>query len=136
MSIRIVGVLLVALGLLTVTGCWTTQSPQGGIKQVNQEFSLTVPSSNSVKQGGELSVVVTLNRGAYFKQDVVLVVRPEGLVVTPETVLIKASDKPDVTLRFAVPREAAIGKYRVIVKGTPETGETTKTEFVVDVVSQ
>jgi uncharacterized membrane protein len=127
------------LALMTVSGCWfggTKESAQGGIVPQDEGFSITVPKSNTVKQGADIAVTVSLNRGAYFKQDVDLDIKTDGISVTPTSVLIKASDKPDVKLQIAVSRDAAIGEYRVTVKGTPKTGEPASTEFTVKVVAQ
>lgn len=130
-------VIVMALALVTVLGCaGTRKSGQGGILPQDKEFSITVPTSIAIKQGADLSVTILLNRGAYFKQAVLLDIAVEGIFVTPSNVLVRASDKPDVQLHIAVPRDAAIGEYRVSVKGTPETGEPTSTSFTLKVVSQ
>jgi len=125
---------------ITVSGCWfssgTNVSPQGGIVPKDEEFSITVPTSNTVKQGAGVAVTISLDRGAQFKQDVQLDIKTEGISVTPINVLVKASDKPDVQLNIVVARDVAIGEYRVSVKGTPETGKPTSTEFTVKVVAQ
>ena len=111
-------------------------SPQGGIIPRDEGFSINVPSSNTIKQGEDKAVTVSLNRGAYFKQDVRLDIKTEGISVTPTNVLVKASDKSDVQLHIVVSSDAALGEYRVSVKGTPETGEPTSTEFTVKVVAK
>ena len=128
--------IVMTLALMTVCGCArTTMSPQGGILPQDKEFSITVPTSNTIKQGADLTVTILLNRGAYFKRDVLLDIAADGISVTPTNVLVRASDKPDVKLHIAVGRDAALGEYRVSVKGTPETGEPTTTAFTVKVVS-
>ena len=125
------------LALLTATGCSSTNvSSAGGVVPINEEFSITVPASATVKQGANPILTVTLNRGAYFKRDVQLDIKATGIAVTPSSILVKASDKPDVQLQVAVARDAAIGDYRVTVKGTPETGAATSTDFIVTVVGQ
>ncbi|HCE46043.1 MAG TPA: hypothetical protein DET40_21060 [Lentisphaeria bacterium] len=122
--------------LITVSGCWSTQnSSQGGIAPVNEEFSITVPSSSTIKQGEDATVDVTLNRGAAFKQDVQLDIKADGISVTPKYVLVKASDKPEVKVKIAAAKNAAIGEYPVNVKGTPASGKATSTEFKVKVVA-
>ena len=128
------------LALITVSGCWfggTKDSPKGGIVPQDEAFSITVPTSSTVKQGENLTVIVSLNRGAYFKRDVTLDinVKPEGVSVTPISVLVKASEKPEVNLQVLAARDAALGEYRVYVKGTPETGQPTSTETKVKVVA-
>ncbi len=124
--------------LLAASGCSsaTNVSSAGGIVPVNEEFSITVPATNTVKQGGNTAVTVLLNRGPYFKRDVQLDTKTDGISVTPGAILVKASDKPDVQLQVNVARDAAIGDYRVAVTGTPETGAPTSTAFIVNVVAQ
>jgi hypothetical protein len=79
---------------------------------------------------------IGLNRGAYFKRDVQLDVKAEGITVTPRSVLVRASDQPEVPLQIAASREAALGEYRVTVTGTPSTGKPAATLFIVKVVAQ
>jgi len=129
--------IVMLLALLTTAGCQSTNSSnQGGIAPINEEFSITVPSPNTVKQGGSNTVTVMLNRGAYFKQDVKLVLETKGIGLTPSSLLVKASDKPAVPIEVNVSRDAAIGDYRVTVTGTPEKGASTSTVFIVSVVAQ
>ncbi|OGV36561.1 MAG: hypothetical protein A2020_10180 [Lentisphaerae bacterium GWF2_45_14] len=125
------------LVLITASGCWSTkESDQGGISSGNQEFSIIVPSSTTVKQGDETTVTVSLKRGAYFKQDVKLDIEANGIGVKPNYVLIKASDVPDAKIRVIVGASAALGEYRVSVKGTPTTGNATSAVLIVKVVAQ
>ncbi len=92
--------------------------------------------NTEIKQGQTQSVTVSLERGDYFKQDVKLQIEAfTGISVEPTSVIIKASDKPDVQLRIAAPQNAALGEYGIRVLGTPETGEPTSTVFTVRVVS-
>ena len=100
-------------------------------------FKIAAPTfGTDIKQGETQNVTVSLERGEYFKQDVKLQIKAStGISVDPTSVIIKASDKPDVQLRIAVPKDAAIGEYRVSVKGIPKTGASTSTEFTVKVVS-
>jgi len=125
------------LALLTASGCQGTNvSSQGGIVPLNEAFSITVPTPNTIKQGGNTTIAVVLNRGAYFKRDVQLVLDTQGITVTPSSLLVKASDRPDPQFQVNVARDAAIGEYRVTVTGTPETGAPTSTVFIVKVVAQ
>lgn len=131
---------LTALALLALTsGCWTSGSrisPQGGIPPENEEFSITVPTATTLQQGADTIVVVLLNRGDYFKQDVQLDMSADGIGVIPTNVLVKASDRPEVKFQLVVPREAAIGSYRVTAKATPVSGRSATAAFTVAVVSQ
>ena len=125
------------LVLAVAAGCFSTkESRQGGIVPINEEFSITVPASNTLKQGAHKNIIISVNRGAYFKQDVQLYINTEGISVTPSYALVKASDKPEVHFQIAAARDAAIGEYRVSVKGMPMTGDPTSTVFTVKVLAQ
>jgi ABC-type Fe3+-hydroxamate transport system substrate-binding protein len=135
-NMKILVALLMMLALITTSGCWNTnESRQGGIAPVNEEFSITVPASSTVKQGAEATVIVSLNRGAYFKQDVLLALKAEGISVSPNSVLIRASDKPEAAIKVMTNKDTALGEYRVTVKGTPSTGLPASTVFIIEVVA-
>ena len=123
------------LSLVMVTGCTSTVSPQGGILPQDKEFTIAVPTHSTVKQGESIPVNISLNRGSFFKRNVQLEINSDGLGVTPNEVLIKASEKPEAQLQIAAPRDAALGEYRVYVNATPASGKTTSTEFTVKVVA-
>ena len=127
--------IVLTLALMAVSGC-KQQSPQGGESE-DERFKISVPgSAKKVKQGEVQTATVSLKRGDYFKQDVELQIKTTtGISIEPTKVWIKASDKPDEQLRITAAKNAAVGKYRVFVKGTPETGEPTSAEFNVKVVS-
>jgi uncharacterized membrane protein len=59
----------------------------------------------------------------------------EGITFDPAKVIVKTSDKPDVQLKIAVAKDAALGEYKVSVTGTPTTGEPASVEFNVKVVA-
>jgi len=81
-------------------------------------------------------VTITLNRGEYFKRDVTLDIKAsKGITVEPTQALVKGSEKPDVHLRITAAKDAALGEYKIFVKGTPTSGEATSTEITVKVVS-
>lgn len=123
------------LSLLIVSGCRSTGSPQGGTLPQNKEFSISVPTYSTVKQGESIPINISLKRGSFFKDDVQLMISSEGLVITPDTVLIKANEKPEAQLQVAATREAALGEYRVYINATPSAGKTTSTKFTVKVVA-
>ena len=127
--------IVLTLALMAVPGC-KQQSPQGGESE-DERFKISVPgSAKKVKQGEVQTATVSLKRGDYFKQDVKLQIKTTtGISIEPTKVWIKASDKPDVQLRITAAKDAALGEYRVFVKGTPETGEPISAEFNVKVVS-
>jgi uncharacterized membrane protein len=100
-------------------------------------FKIATPTfETKIKQGETESVTVSLHRGDYFKRDVTLEIKSsKGLGVEPTKVVVKANEKPDVHLRVTAAKDAALGEYKIYLKGTPETGEPTSTEFSVKVVS-
>ena len=126
--------ILTAVSLMTLIGC---MSPQGGGMTRSESFNIAAPTLETVlKQGDRTTVTVSLFRGKSFKRDVTLDFRPSrGISVDPTTALVRAGDTPKVQIQIAASEDAAIGVYRVYVKGTPETGESTSTEFKVKVVT-
>ena len=127
---------LTTLVLATVFGCEST-SPRGGGMAQDEGFKIVVPSTDTeIKQGEVQTVAVSLQRGEFFKRDVKLEIKPsKGISVDPTKALVKASAKPDLQLRISAAKDAALGEYRVYVKGTPESGEPTQVEFIVKVVA-
>ena len=124
------------LALAAMVGCQSS-SPRGGGMTKDVGFKIAVPTfSTEIKQGETQSVAVSLERGDYFKQDVTLKIEVStGLSVNPTSVMVKASDKPEVQLRITAAQNAAFGEYRVSVRGIPKTGEPTSTVFTVKVVT-
>lgn len=122
--------------LLCVAGCQSA-SPRGGGGGEKEGFKVVVPTSDTqIKQGETHTFTVTLERGDYFKRDVQLEMRTsQGISVEPATVWIRASDKPEAAVRVSAPRSAALGEYRVYVRGIPESGEPTSVEFRVKVIA-
>jgi uncharacterized membrane protein len=125
--------IVMTLALAVAFGC---ESPRGG-GMSGEGFKIGVPTfGTTVKQGDRRTVTVSLHRGEIFKRDVTLEIKAtKGISVEPTNVVVKGSDAPDVQLQIAAPRDAAIGDYHIYVKGTPETGEPTSTEFKVKVVA-
>jgi uncharacterized membrane protein len=128
--------IVMMLVLATMCGCQSSSSSGGSVLK-GKGFKIAAPTfATEIKQGEAQSVVVSLERGDYFKKDVKLEIEAaKGISVDPSSVIIKASDKPDVQLRISAGRNAAIGEYRVSVRGIPKTGESTSTVFTVKVVS-
>jgi uncharacterized membrane protein len=116
-----------------------SDSDKGGSTLKGEGFKIAVPTFDTkMKQGETQSVIISLERGESFKQDVTLEIKlfkGEGLTFDPAKVLVKASDKPDVQLKITALKDAAVGDYKVYVTGTPTTGEATSTEFNVKVVA-
>ena len=129
--------IVLMLVLAAMYGCQSSSSPRGGGMTKDVGFKVAVPTfSTEIKQGQAQNVMVSLERGDYFKQDVKLQIKTStGISVDPTSVVIKANDKPDVQLKIAAAQNAALGEYRVSVMGIPETGESTSTTFTVTVVT-
>jgi uncharacterized membrane protein len=124
---------MMGLALVAVAGC---ESPRGGGISGGEGFKIVVPMlGETIHQGETKTVTVSLDRGKYFKRDVTLDIRAKGIGVEPMKVLIKASDKPDVTLRITAAKDAALGEFPVHLTGTPAMGEATSMEFKVKVVA-
>jgi len=131
-------IVMMTLALAAVSGClFSPSSPRGGGVSRDEGFTIDVPTfETEVRQGEAQSVAISLRRGDYFKRDVRLDIRPSrGISVEPTNVLVRASDMPDVQLRIAAAKDAAIGAYQVYVKASPGTGEAISTQFNVRVVA-
>jgi uncharacterized membrane protein len=124
------GVLIAALAL---TGC-KTKSEQGG-GAGNDTFKIVVPAmATDVKQGELQTVRVVIERGEGFKQQVKLEVKaPAGIQVEPKDAKVQPSDKGDVQIKITAAKDAAIGEHKILVRGTPDKGEPTETEFNITV---
>jgi uncharacterized membrane protein len=126
----LVGVFIAAAAL---TGC--TKSSEEGGRAGNDTFKLGVPAmATAIKQGELQTVRLTLERGAGFKQKVKLELKaPTGIQVEPSSATVEPSDKGDVQLKITVAKDAPIGEHKIQVKGTPDKGEPTETEFKITV---
>jgi uncharacterized membrane protein len=127
---------IVLVSALTGLGACSMSSRGGGVSK-DEGFTIAVPAmTTDVKQGEMQTVTVSLHRGENFKRDVSLEIKPsKGISVEPTKFVVKGSDQADVQLRITANKDADLGEYRVYVKGTPETGEATSTEFKVKVVA-
>ena len=125
--------LVVALiAMAALVGC--KKSEEGG-RAGTDTFRLSVPAlSTTVKQGEVQTVRVSVDRGEGFKQPVKLEVKaPAGLQVDPSTTTVQLGDKGDVQLKITAAKDAPLGDQKIVVKGTPDKGESTETEFTVTV---
>ncbi len=124
------GALMAAVAL---TGC--SKSSEKGGRAGNDTFRIVVPTlATGVKQGEVQTVRVVLERGAGFKQPVKLEMKaPAGVQVEPSSTTVQPGDKGDVQLKITVAKDAAIGEHKILVKGTPDKGELTETEFKINV---
>ncbi len=127
--------IVMALALTAAVGC--SLSNRGGGVSTDEGFRIAVPTLDTqVKQGEVQTVTASLHRGESFKRDVKLQIKAsKGISVEPTYIRIKAGDSPDVQLRIAAAKDAAIGEYRVYVTGTPAAGEPTSADFKVKVVA-
>ncbi|MFA5251005.1 MAG: hypothetical protein WC454_00245 [Phycisphaerae bacterium] len=116
-----------------------SESSKGGGVGKGEGFKIAVPAFDTKIKQGEIQIVtISLKRGKSFKQDVTLEIKlpkGEGITFDPAKVVVKASDAPDVQLTMTAAKDAALGKYKVSVMGTPATGEPTSVEFKVKVVA-
>jgi len=135
-SMRTAISVVLVLALVAVCGCQSS-SPRGGSVVKGEGFKIAVPTfTTDIKQGETKSITVSLERGDYFKQDVKLQIKTSaGISVQPTSIIVKASDTPDVQLRIAAAQNAALGEYSVSVTGIPKFGESTATAFNVKVVA-
>jgi uncharacterized membrane protein len=133
MSKVFVGVLIAAA---TLTGCKTKSEEGGGAG--NDTFKIVVPAmATDVKQGELQTVRVTLERGDGFKRQVKLELKaPAGIQVEPKDATVQPGDKGDVQVKITAAKDAAIGEHKIMVKGTPDKGEPTETEFKITVVAK
>lgn len=126
---------LLVVGLIAVValvGCKKSE-PGGGAG--NETFKVVVPAmSTDVKQGELQTVKVSIDRGDGFKQAVKLEFKSAvGITVDPAITTVQPGDKGDVQLKIAAAKDAPIGESKVMVKGTPDKGESAETEFKVTV---
>ena len=133
MSKLLVGVLAAALAL---AGCSKSSEKGGGAG--NDTFKIVVPAmATDVKQGELQTVRVTLERGDGFKQQVKLELKaPAGIQVEPKDATVQPGDKGDVQVKITAAKDAAIGEHKIMVKGTPDKGEPTETEFKITVAAK
>ena len=126
----------VLIAVLALTGC-KTKSEQGG-GAGNDTFKIVVPgTATDVKQGELQTVRVAVERGDGFKQQVKLALKaPAGLQVEPKDATVQPGDKGDVQVKITAAKDAAIGEHKIMVKGTPDKGEPTETEFKITVAAK
>ena len=128
-----VGALIAAAALI---GCSKSSEQGGGAG--SDTFRIVVPTmTGDVKQGELQTARVTVERGDGFKQQVKLELKaPTGLQVEPGDATVQPGDKGDVQLQITAAKDAPLGEQKILVKGTPDKGEPTETEFKITVVAQ
>jgi uncharacterized membrane protein len=130
MNKAFLGALIAAYAL---TGCTKTSEKGGGAG--NNTFRIAVPTmSTDIKQGELQTVRVEIERGEGFKQPVKLEVKaPAGIKVEPSGATVRPGDKGEVQLKITAAKDAPLGEHKIMVKGTPDKGESTETEFPITV---
>jgi uncharacterized membrane protein len=77
---------------------------------------------------------VVLDRGAGFQQRVKREpTAPAGVGVEPNNATEQPNEKGDVQVTITVAEDSALGEHNILVKGTPEKGEPTETQFKITV---
>jgi hypothetical protein len=132
MNKSLVGALIVAAALM-VMGCDKSSEKGGGTG--SDTFRIVVPGTvANVNQGEMVIVRLTLERGTAFKQPVTLDVKaPDGIQVGQNAAKVQPGDNGDVQLKITAAKDAALGEHKIFVKGTPDVGEPTETEFRINV---
>ncbi len=127
------GVLIAGLAL---AGC--SKSSEKGGRAGNDTFKVSVPAmAANVKQGELQTVRVAVERGEGFTQVVkVQLQAPAGLQVDPKDTTVQPGDKGDIQVRITAAADAPLGQHTILVKGTPDKGESTETQFKVNVSAQ
>ena len=127
--------LIVALvAMVAFVGC--KKSEEGG-RIGNDTFRLSVPILPTfVKQGEVQTARVSVDRGEGFNQQVKLEVKvPAGLQVDPSSTVVQLGDKGEVQLKITAAKDAPLGNQKIMIKGTPDKGESTETEFQITVTA-
>ena len=106
---KIAIIVVMTLVLAVMYGC-ESNSERGGGTSKDVGFKIAVPTfGTEVKQGETKNFTVSLERGAYFKQDVKLQIKASnGISVEPTKVWVKASNNPDVQLQISAAKDAAL----------------------------
>ena len=115
----------------------TANKPIAG--EADNTFSLSVPfQAITLKQGEEKAVVIGINRGANFGEEVALKVAglPEGVTLDPADPVIKPGST-DANLVLKAERDAALGDFTVKVTGqTASSGADSSNEFKITVTQK
>ena len=127
-------ILIVALLAVAVAFVGCKKSEEGG-RAGTDTFRLSVPAmSTDVKQGETQVAKVGVDRGEGFKESVKLEVKaPTGITVDLGSTTVKPGDKGDVQLKITAAKDAPLGDQKIMIKGTPDKGDATETEFKVTV---
>jgi hypothetical protein len=135
------GVLVAAL--VALVGCGGKSTPGGPgatnptkpiVGQGEDTFTLSTPSSVSLKQGETKTATVGIKRGKNFDQDVALKFNdlPKGLTIEEASPVIKHGDQ-DAKITLKAADDAGLGDHVVKVSGHPGKGGDATSELKVTV---
>jgi uncharacterized membrane protein len=113
---------LAALAALTITGC--QQSSEGGTPGTKANFKIEGPvTGETIKQGEQDTIDLSINRGSDFKKDVKLAAdAPAKIKAELNKTIVKASEDTKFNMTVTVDKDAPIGDHVIKVTGTPEGG--------------
>jgi uncharacterized membrane protein len=113
---------LAALAALTITGC--QQSSEGGTPGTKANFKIEGPvTGETIKQGEQDTIDLSINRGSDFKKDVKLAAdAPAKIKAELNKTMVKASEDTKFNMTVTVDKDAPIGDHVIKVTGTPEGG--------------
>src|SRR5262245_62415731 len=99
---------LTALTAIAIAGC--QQSSEGGTPGTKANFKIEGPvTSETIKQGSQDIIKLSINRGSEFKKDVRLKAdAPDKLKAELSKSMVKASEETDFTMTVSVDKEAPI----------------------------
>ncbi len=109
------------------------------VGEADETFSLSVPSESvALTQGEEQSVLIGINRGENFREEVAIDVSglPEGVTLATADPVIKHGST-DATLMFKAAGDAALGDFTVKLTGrTTSSGADFTKEFKMTVAQK
>jgi len=136
---------LLGLALMAAAGCGNQGTPGGPgatdpkakkplYGQADDTFNLNVPKSSSLKQGDTQTVVIGINRGTNFDEDVAVKFGelPKGVTLEPTNGVIKHGDT-DLKIAFHAEAEAPLGDFKIMVTGHPTKGADATNELSITV---
>jgi uncharacterized membrane protein len=111
-----------ALSVIAIAGC--QQSSEGGTPGTRANFKIEGPmTAETIKQGSQDTIELSINRGSDFKKDVSLKAdAPDKIKAQLSKSMVKASEETGFTMTVSVDKEAPIADHVIKVIGTPEGG--------------
>jgi hypothetical protein len=107
--------------------------PVDKVADPSSTFTLKVTGEADLKRGERKEVVIAIDRGRDFKEEVTLkFTAPRGLKVTPNEVMVPAGEKE---AKVTIESEAGVpaGEMNIEVTGMPPTGSPTTLRVPVEV---